>query len=334
MSRTRIAVVGVGHLGRHHARLLKELDCELVAVADPSEKAREAAQEAYGVPAFADHRSLVGMVDAVSVVTPTNLHREVAGFFLEHGIDTLVEKPITATVEEGRELVEIARRHGRILQVGHVERFNPAFERLQEVARNARYIESQRFAPFSFRSTDIGVVLDLMIHDLDLVLSLVGSEIASVEAFGGAVFTPAEDMASAIIRFRNGTVAHLTASRVALKPLRKMRVFSSEGAYASLDFQTGEGLVIRKNPGWDLQNLPVDQIDRTQVGDLWKYVFEGLLSVQQFKLDDGNPLKEELASFLQCVRDRSKPRVSGEDGVAAVAAAQQVIRAIAANRWA
>jgi len=125
VSRTRIAVVGVGHLGRHHARLLKELDCELVAVADPSEKAREAAQQAYGVPAFADHRSLVGMVDAVSVVTPTNLHREVAGFFLEHGIDTLVEKPITATVEEGRELVEIARRHGRILQVGHVERLIP-----------------------------------------------------------------------------------------------------------------------------------------------------------------------------------------------------------------
>ncbi|MEY4675045.1 MAG: scyllo-inositol 2-dehydrogenase [Planctomycetota bacterium] len=334
MSRTRVAVVGVGHLGRHHARLLKELDCDLVATADPNPKAREAAQAAYGVPCLEDYRGLVGMVDAVSVVVPTNLHREVAGHFLSHGIDTLVEKPIAGSVQEGAELVELARSNECILQVGHVERFNPAFERLREVARNARYIESQRLAPFSFRSTDIGVVLDLMIHDLDLLLALVGSEIASVEAFGGAVFTPAEDMASAIIRFRNGTVAHLTASRVALKPLRKMRVFSSEGCYASLDFQTGEGLVIRKNPGWDLQQLPVDQIDRTQVGDLWKYVFEGLLSVQQFKLDDGNPLKEELASFLQCVRDRSTPRVSGEDGVAAVAAAQQVIRAIAANRWA
>jgi predicted dehydrogenase len=330
--KTRVAVVGVGHLGRHHARLLKELDCDLVAVADPDPRARSAAEQAYGVPAFADHRELDGRVDAVTVVVPTKLHRDVAGHFLERGVDVLVEKPIARTVAEGRELVEIARRNGRILQVGHVERFNSVLQGIADMGRRARYIESHRLAPFSFRSTDIGVVLDLMIHDLDLVLALVQSEIVSVDAFGGAVFTPAEDMASAIIKFANGAVAHLTANRVALKPLRKMRVFSPDG-YVSLDFQSAQGMVVRKAPGWDFQKLDLDKIDRTQVGDLWKFVFDGLLKLEEYKLDEGNPLKQELASFLRAVHERSEPVVSGEDGVRAVAAAEMVVAAIARNRW-
>lgn len=333
----RVAVVGVGHLGKHHARLLKGLSCELVGVADPSAAAREHAEKTYGVPAYADHRELLegphgARVDAVSVVVPTKLHREVASVFLENGVDVLVEKPIARTVEDGRALVELAERHGRILQVGHVERFNPTLQTIADIGANARYIESHRLAPFSFRSTDIGVVLDLMIHDLDLVLALVRSEIVSVDAFGGAVFTPAEDMASAIIKFANGAVAHLTANRVALKPLRKMRVFSPEG-YASLDFQASQGMVVKKAPGWDFQKLDLDAIDRSQVNDMWKYVFDGLLKVENLQLDEGNPLRDELASFLDCVRDRTAPRVSGADGVAAVAAAEQVLAAITKNRW-
>jgi predicted dehydrogenase len=331
--RPRLAVVGVGHLGRHHVRLLQQLECELVAVADADERARAQAAAEFGVASVADYRELGGRVDAATVVVPTRLHREVAGFFLEHGADVLVEKPIARDVREGRELVDLARRHGRVLQVGHVERFNPVLRAIEEIGRRARYIESHRLAPFSFRSTDIGVVLDLMIHDLDLVLALVRSEITSVDAFGGAVFTPAEDMASAIIKFANGAVAHLTANRVALKPLRKMRVFSPEG-YVSLDFNAAQGLVIKKRPGWDFQRLDVEKIDRAQVGDLWKYVFEGLLDLQEYKLDEGNPLRDELAAFLACVRDRSEPLVRGEDGVAAMAAAEQVLAAIARNRWA
>jgi len=331
-SKIRIGVVGVGHLGKHHARLLKGLDCDLVGVADPDEAARAHAAATFGVPAFADHHELLGKVDAVSVVVPTKLHREVASVFLEHGVDVLVEKPIARTSADGQALVDLATRHGRILQVGHVERFNPALRGIEQIGRSARYIESHRLAPFSFRSTDIGVVLDLMIHDLDLVLALVQSEIVSVEAFGGAVFTPAEDMASAIIKFKNGAVAHLTANRVALKPLRKMRVFSKEG-YASLDFQTGQGMLVTKAPGWDFEKLDLDAIDRSQVGDLWKYVFDGLLRVQNLVLDEGNPLQEELVAFLRCVRERSQPVVTGADGVAAVAAAEQVIAAIAKNRW-
>src|SRR5689334_2937793 len=330
--RVRIGVVGVGHLGKHHARLLKGLDCELVGVADPVEAARAFAQETYGVPAFADHRELLGKVDAVTVVVPTKLHREVAGDFLQNGVDVLVEKPIARSSADGQALVDLAQQNGRVLQVGHVERFNPTLRAIADIGKSARYIESHRLAPFTFRSTDIGVVLDLMIHDLDLVLALVRSDIVSVEAFGGAVFTPAEDMASAIIKFRNGAVAHLTANRVALKPLRKMRVFSPDG-YASLDFHSGQGMVIKKNAGWDLRKLDVASLDRGQIGDLWKFVFEGLLSVREFKLDEGNPLRDELQAFLRCVRDRSEPPVTGREGVAAVAAAEQVLAAIARNRW-
>ena len=330
--KVRIAVVGVGHLGKHHARLLKGLDCELVGVADPTEAARAHATATFGVPAYADHRELLGKVDAVSVVVPTKLHREVATCFLEHGVDVLVEKPIARTSQDGQALVELAQRHGRVLQVGHVERFNPTLRGIASIGQSARYIESHRLAPFSFRSTDIGVVLDLMIHDLDLVLALVQSPIKSIDAFGGAVFTPAEDMASAIIKFENGAVAHLTANRVALKPLRRMRVFSREG-YASLDFQTGQGMVVTKAPGWDFEQLDLDKLDRAQMGDLWKFVFDGLLRLKQLELNEGNPLQEELVAFLQCVRDRSRPLVTGEDGVAAVAAAERVLAAIASNRW-
>lgn len=333
MKPVRIAVVGVGHLGRHHARLLRGLPgCELVGVVDTSAAAREQVAALHGVRAWSDHRQLVGEVEAATVVVPTRLHREVAGFLLEHGIDVLVEKPIARSVQEGEELVELANQGRRVLQVGHVERFNPALRGIEPIARRVRYIESHRLAPFSFRSTDIGVVLDLMIHDLDLVLALVRSPIRSVDAFGGAVFTPAEDMASAVIKFENGAVAHLTANRVALKALRKMRVFSPDG-YASLDFHSGQGMVIGKKPGWDLRQLDVESLDRSQLGDLWKFVFEGLLSIQEFQLDDGNPLQEELVAFLRCVRERSVPPVTGEDGVAAVRAAEQVLGAIARNRW-
>ena len=332
MSRPRLAVVGAGHLGRHHVRLLKGLECSLVAAADPDPRARAMVEQDLGVKTVADYRELEGQVDAVTVVVPTRLHLEVAGWFLERGVDVLVEKPIARSSEEGQRMVDLARRHGRILQVGHVERFNPALRGIAEIGKAARYIESHRLAPFSFRSTDIGVVLDLMIHDLDLVLALVQDEIVSVDAFGGAVFTPAEDMASAILKFKNGAVAHLTANRVALKPMRKMRVFSPEG-YVSLDFQASQGLLVRKQPGWDLKALDVDSIDRTKVGDLFQFVFQGLLKLEEYKLDDGNPLRDELAAFLACVQSREEPLVRGEDGVAAVRAAEKVLAAIAQNRW-
>lgn len=330
--KTKVGVVGVGHLGKHHMRLLKGLDCELVGVADPSEEARAFAEDTHGLKTFADYREMKGLVDAVSVVVPTKLHREVGCFFLDNGVDVLVEKPIAPSAADGQAIVDAARRNDRILAVGHVERFNPALRGVSELGKSARYIESHRLAPFSFRSTDIGVVLDLMIHDLDLVLAFVQSPIKSVEAFGGAVFTPAEDMASAIIKFENGAVAHLTANRVALKPMRKMRVFSKVG-YVSLDFQNAQGMVVKKAPGWDFEKLDMESLDRAQMGDLWKFVFDGLLQVENLQLDSGNPLLDELAEFVQCVKDRSAPTVPGEEGVAAVAAAERVLSVIDQNRW-
>lgn len=333
----RVGVVGVGHLGKHHARLLAGLDgVRLVAVADVHGDAARAAAEAHGtaeapITATTAYEELIGAVDAVCVAVPTNLHREVAGRFLEAGVDVLVEKPIAATVAEARELVELAERHERILQVGHVERFNAAFRALLDQRLEPRYVECQRLAPFTFRSTDIGVVLDLMIHDLDLVLALIDAPLASVDAFGGALFTPAEDMVSATLRFESGAVAQLSATRVALKALRKMRVFSKSG-YASVDFSDGQGMVIRKQPGWDVGKLDVSAVD-PKAQDLWKYVFEGLLKVERYGLDGGNPLRDELAHFVDCVRTRAEPMVDGRAGLAALEAAERVLEAVARHPW-
>jgi len=213
-----------------------------------------------------------------------------------------------------------------------VERFNPALNAVRELGLEPRYIESHRLAPFSFRSMDIGVVLDLMIHDIDLVLAMVKSGVASVEAYGGAVFTPAEDMASAVFKFENGAVAHLTANRVALRPMRRMRLFSRD-SYASLDFQSSHGTFIRKNPGWDLQRLDVAAVNPSKIEDLWKFVYEGLLTVKELDMTVGNPLDQELTAFMKCVQDRSRPVVGGEEGCAAVAAAEQMLAAIAKNTW-
>lgn len=331
--RVRVGVVGTGHLGKHHVRILSDLpEADLAGIADPEPDRLRELSAKYGVRGYADYRHLADIVDAVCVVVPTHLHREIAGFFLEQGIDVLVEKPITPKEAEGRELVHLARERKLILQVGHVERFNSALKAIADLGMAPRYIESHRLAPFTFRSMDIGVVLDLMIHDLDLVLSMVDSKIRAVDAFGGSVFSSTEDMASGILKFENGAVAHLTANRVAMKPMRRMRMFSPD-CYISLDFHTAHGLVIRKNPGVDFKKLDLSAVDTSQIDDLWKYVFEGLLTVKEYQLDEGNPLASEIGSFLAAVRDRSEPEVTGEAGCEAVAVAHRVLKAIGENRW-
>ncbi|MEZ5964878.1 MAG: Gfo/Idh/MocA family oxidoreductase [Planctomycetota bacterium] len=333
MSPIRIAVVGVGHLGKIHARLLcTRTEAQLVAVADTCEANLEFAMRTHGVEGMRDYRELVGRVDAVCVAVPTEAHHEVATFFLGNGVDVLVEKPIARTQAEGLAMVELARQRGRVLQVGHVERFNPAMRAMAELGIRPRYIETQRLAPFSFRSTDIGVVLDLMIHDLDLVLALMHSPLSAVEAFGGSVFTPAEDMASAILRFEDGGVAHLTASRVALKPTRKMRVFSHD-AYMSMDLTKAHATLIKKNPGWDLTQIDAGRLDGSKPEDLWRLVFEGLLTVREIKLDERNAIQDEHSDFLRAISTRGQPTVTGEDGCRALAAAERVLSSIDGNRW-
>ncbi len=236
MMRLRVGVVGVGHLGQHHARILAAMPgVELVAIADSRVEQAQTVASRCGTRAVDDHHALVDLVDAVTIAVPTVLHREVAGPFLARGIATLVEKPMAASAAESERLVEDARAGGAVLQVGHIERFNPALRALEEMPIRPKFVNAERLSTYTFRSTDIGVVLDLMIHDLDLLLSLISSPVRSVAAVGVSLFGDHEDVANARIEFEDGSIANLTASRASYTPTRKMRIWGAEG-YASLDF--------------------------------------------------------------------------------------------------
>src|SRR5271170_203935 len=252
----RTAVIGVGYLGRFHAQKYSNLsNSQLVGVADPSAEARSAAAAELSVAAHSDYRELLGRVDAVSIVTPTPSHYVLAKAFLESGASVLVEKPMTATVEEGESLIEIARRAQRTLQVGHLERFNAAVQALQPVLTVPRFIESARLAPFKHRGTEVDVVLDLMIHDIDLILSIVRSPVVAVDAIGSSVFSNEIDIANARLRFANGCVANATASRISMKTERKLRLFQDD-AYVSVDLHQKVLTVIRKGTGVGKDGVP------------------------------------------------------------------------------
>lgn len=306
-------MVGAGYLGRFHAqKYASEGGCRLVAVADPRPEAREALAVELGTTAVADHRELLGKVDAVSVVTTTPAHFAIARDFLEAGAHVLVEKPITETVAQARELITIAARCGRILQVGHLERFNPAIVAAESELTGARFIECQRLAPFKERGTDVNVVLDLMIHDIDIVQSIVGRPIESIDAVGTPVFSGAVDIANARLRFEGGCVANVTASRVSLKMERKLRVFRDD-AYLSIDLQQRILTVIRKQatppaPG----GLPV--------------------AIDERSFEQGDALRAEIRSFLDCIATGRAPVVSGEDGLRALETAIRITRLLQGDR--
>jgi predicted dehydrogenase len=305
MKKVRAAVIGVGYLGRFHAQKYAQLaECELVAVADARQEVREAVATEVGTRAVEDPRALLGQVDAVSIVTPTAAHFAIAREFLAAGAHVLVEKPITETPAQARELIALAARNGRILQVGHLERFNSAILGAEPHLRAPRFIECHRLAPYKERGTDVSVVLDLMIHDIDIVQTLVGSAIESIDAIGTAVFSEDVDIANARIRFANGCVANATASRVSLKTERKMRVFSDE-AYVSMDLQQKIVTVIRKRPGGPAEGqLPV--------------------VIEERNFEPGDALKAEIQSFLSCILEDKAPVVSGEAGLAALETAIQI----------
>ncbi len=306
-------MVGAGYLGRFHAqKYASEAGCRLVAVADPRPEAREALALELGTTAVADHRELLGKVDAVSVVTTTPAHFAIARDFLEAGAHVLVEKPITETVEQARELITIAAHCGRILQVGHLERFNPAIVAAESELVGARFIDCQRLAPFKERGTDVNVVLDLMIHDIDIVQSIVGRPIESIDAVGTPVFSGAVDIANARLRFEGGCVANVTASRVSLKMERKLRVFRDD-AYLSIDLQQRILTVIRKQatppaPG----GLPV--------------------AIDERSFEQGDALRAEIHSFLDCIATGRAPVVGGEDGLRALETAIRITRLLQGDR--
>ena len=305
-------MIGVGYLGRFHAQKYAQLPiCELVAVVDGREDVRRSVAAEVGSPAMADYRQLLGKVDAVSVVTPTPSHFEIADAFLAAGAHVLVEKPITETPEQARALITQAAKHKRVLQVGHLERFNAAILAAEPHLSVPRFMECQRLAPYKERGTDVNVVLDLMIHDIDLVQSLARSEIVSIDAIGSPVFSGEIDIANARIRFANGCVANTTASRVSLKTERKLRIFEDD-AYISLDLQQKILTLIRKREG------------TPQAGQL-------PVTIEEANLEQGDALKSEIESFLDCIRNERNPIVSGDDGLRALETAIRITEQVQAN---
>ncbi len=316
MNELRVGVLGVGHLGYHHARIYSAMeDIKLVGVADPSPERRAVAAADFEVPVFEDAGALLAEgIDALSVVTPTITHEVMVLQALQAGAHVLVEKPIAATVESAERMVAAALAQNRILQVGHIERFNGAVMALEHALEHPRFIECHRLSPFPGRGVDVSVVLDLMIHDLDIVLALTRSEVTSIDAVGVPVFSPSEDIANVRLRFASGCVANLTSSRVSLEKLRKIRIFE-DNAYVSTDYSAQEVLVYRKKPGPmpDGAN-PMEHI-----------------SIEPLHVEKDEPLKLELEAFVACARSGARPLVSGEEGLRALRLASQIEAAMHAH---
>jgi predicted dehydrogenase len=298
MPKIRVGVVGVGHLGSLHGRIYKETDsCELVAVCDTDKSRLEAVSQGLGVPGFSDYTALFGKIDAVSIAVPTKLHHKVGLDFLKHNIHALVEKPFTSSLKEADSLIAQAQKNKLILQVGHIERFNSAFSATQKLIKEPKFIECHRLSPFPNRSLDVGAVLDIMIHDIDIVLGLVGAKIKKVESVGVNVLTNFEDIANARLTFKNGCVANLTASRVSDEVMRKIRIFQ-EDTYISLDNHAARACVYKKNNG------QIQKID--------------------LPIEKEQPLQKELRSFIDCVANHQAPLVSGAVAREALAVALKI----------
>ncbi|MBW7998044.1 MAG: Gfo/Idh/MocA family oxidoreductase [Candidatus Glassbacteria bacterium] len=320
MDRIRTAVVGAGHLGSHHARIYHQLEtAELVGVLDTDlERARECAA-AYGVRAFSSLEELAGEVDAVSLAVPTDSHHELGCRLLDAGVHVLVEKPIASQPSGAAEMVKLAGEKNLVLAVGHVERFNPALVAASGDIEDAAYVESERLAPFNPRGTEVPVVLDLMIHDIDIVLSLVRSDVTGVSAVGLPVFTGQVDIANARLEFANGAVANVSASRVSIKKVRKMRFFSPS-RYVSVDMLKRSGTSYAKKPGAEIS---LDR-DPEKIPEMRK-----LVVVRKLRCDKKRePLAVELEDFLNCISSGGNPKVSGRDGLRALEVAGRIMDAI------
>ncbi|MDD5073071.1 MAG: Gfo/Idh/MocA family oxidoreductase [Candidatus Omnitrophica bacterium] len=305
MDKIKVGVIGVGHLGQHHARIYAGMEgVELAGICDIDIRRAKKLARKYRATAFTDYKQMFGVVNCASVVVPTELHYHVAKDCLLNGISVLIEKPVTKFVGEADDLLNIARERKLIIQVGHIERFNAAVRALDEIPGNVRFIECHRLGPFKKRALDVGVVLDLMIHDIDIILGLVKSEISSIDAVGVNILTDHEDLANVRIRFKNGAVANLTASRVTKSEMRKIRLFKDD-CYVSLDYIKQEAVLYRK-------------VNNRITGKL-------------INIKKEEPLKKELEAFINCVRTGERPLVSGEEGRDALKFALQIEDAIREN---
>lgn len=312
MKQLKIAVIGVGYLGNYHAQKYAQLpNAELVGVCDPNpERSAEIAKH-NNTQAYQDYCELIGKVDAVSIAAPTQLHYQIGKFFLDNGVHVLMEKPITTTIEEANELIDLAKKNNLILQVGHLERFNNAVKALDKVLIRPLFIESMRLAPFKPRGTDVNVVLDLMIHDIEIIQSIVKSDIIEIRANGAPVLSEFADIANARIEFENGCVANVIASRVSLKTERRLRIFQPD-CYVGLDLDNKHISIHRKGK---------------------KEMFPGIPEIisENQSFDKGDALLDEIISFLDCVTHNKRPIVSGEDGKNALAVAIKITRIVRAQ---
>lgn len=311
--RLRIGVVGAGHFGRYHAQKYARSErCELVGVADLDPAAAGKLIDETGGRGYADHREMIGAVDAVSVAVPTGSHARVAGDFLDAGVHVLLEKPIADDIADADDLIRRAAATGALLQIGHLERFSTAFEAIRQRVSRPIFIECQRVAAFQPRGTDVNVVLDLMIHDIDLILALIRSPVLSVDAVGAPVVSATEDIVNTRIKFENGAAANITASRVSLTTKREIRIFEPD-RYLKVDLGTGALSSRRKGEGEVLPGLPkIEQED--------------------FQIEKGDSLERQIASFLEAVRRGGPVEVSGEDGREAVRVAKMIEQSLGENR--
>ena len=305
IKKPRVGVVGVGHIGSNHARLYAEIpSAEFVAVYDVDLRRGHTIGKRFGATSAKSLDEFIEIIDAASVATPTNTHYEIARALLARGKHLLIEKPITDNTAHASELVELARANSLVLQVGHVERFNPVLSALEKHLTHPRFIEAHRLSPYPDRGTDIGVVLDLMIHDLEIILHFVRSPVQSIDAVGVPVLSRAEDIANARLRFENGCVANVTSSRISPERMRKIRVFQ-EDAYLSLDYQNQSGEIYQRGGG---------RITRDKV-----------------EIEPEEPLKRQLTSFIECASTGREPRVSGFQATAALELAVQITKRISSR---
>jgi predicted dehydrogenase len=325
-----VAVVGCGRMGRLHARAYSQLSgVKLVGLFDADAAAAHAAAREYGGKPFGDLDELANQARSVSIATPTRFHLAAAEPFLRRGVACLIEKPLAPDEAEGAKILALARQHGSAIQVGHIERFNPAVRALAKLNLSPRYLEAVRVSPMTFRSIDVGVVLDVMIHDIDIVLSLARSPVTRLDATGVSVLGGGvEDVCTARLAFENGCVANLTASRLALKTERRLRVFSRD-AYVSLDYHKKQGVIVRRGPQLEALRDLARRVRTGHAGDPAQLNYAGMLNLEPLPIDDVEPIRAELEAFIATARDGAPPVVSGADGLSAVRIAQRIIQAIA-----
>ncbi len=333
-------VVGVGRMGQHHARNYAAIPgFRLVAVVDQNSENRIKVATQHKCEAFASVAELLAWaaqshtkIHAASVAAPTAFHRTIAEDLMPAGVDVLIEKPLAPTVVDAQAIVTLARNLGRVLQVGHTERFNPAYQSLRKYQLKPAFVEVHRISPMTFRSMDVGVVLDMMIHDIDIVNNLVKSPVVDVRAVGVAVVSQFEDIANARLTFANGCVANLTASRLALRTERKMRLFS-QSAYVSVDYQKKAGAVIAKTANEKELERVRKEVREGRITDLMQLNYPELVKYEDLVIEDREPVRAELENFEHAIRTRTDPEVTGEDGLAAVDIASRISRCVGEHKW-